>query len=131
MQPTRRHVPPSSGSFSMQTTFTPSCPARIAAVYPPGPPPRTATSHSMALSLPHVGFGSIVQPAEPPPEVRPREDVCAVGDGVDRAREVVDGAHGRVGDRGTQRLDEPVRGQDTDRPPVERTGLRIDRLRGA
>ena len=31
MQPTRRQVPPSSGSFSMQTTFAPSCAARIAA----------------------------------------------------------------------------------------------------
>ena len=32
MQPTRRHVPPSSGSFSMQTALAPSCAARIAAV---------------------------------------------------------------------------------------------------
>ena len=32
MQPTRRHVPPSSGSFSIQTARTPSCAARIAAV---------------------------------------------------------------------------------------------------
>ena len=32
MQPTRRHVPPSSGSCSMQATFAPSCAARIAAV---------------------------------------------------------------------------------------------------
>src|SRR5215211_7487493 len=52
MQPTRRHVPPSSGSLSMQTDLAPSWAARIAAVYPPGPPPRTATSHSIVLSLP-------------------------------------------------------------------------------
>ena len=32
MQPMRRQVPPSSGSFSMQTVFAPSCAARIAAV---------------------------------------------------------------------------------------------------
>ena len=32
MQPTRRHVPPSSASCSMQTAFAPSCAARIAAV---------------------------------------------------------------------------------------------------
>ena len=32
MQPTRRQVPPSSGSFSMQATLAPSCAARIAAV---------------------------------------------------------------------------------------------------
>src|SRR5438132_4135217 len=51
MQPTRKHVPPSSDSFSMQATFAPSCAARIAAVYPPGPPPRTATSTSTRLML--------------------------------------------------------------------------------
>ncbi len=32
MQPIRRHVPPSSGSFSMQTVLAPSCAARMAAV---------------------------------------------------------------------------------------------------
>ena len=32
MQPTRRQVPPSSGSFSTQATRAPSCAARIAAV---------------------------------------------------------------------------------------------------
>ena len=32
MHPTRRHVPPSSGSFSMHATLAPSCAARIAAV---------------------------------------------------------------------------------------------------
>jgi hypothetical protein len=32
MHPTRRHVPPSSGSFSMHATFAPSWAARIAAV---------------------------------------------------------------------------------------------------
>ena len=32
MQPTRRQVPPSSGSLSMQTVLAPSCAARIAAV---------------------------------------------------------------------------------------------------
>jgi len=32
MHPTRRHVPPSSGSFSIQAVFAPSCAARIAAV---------------------------------------------------------------------------------------------------
>ena len=32
MHPTRRQVPPSSGSFSMHTVLAPSCAARIAAV---------------------------------------------------------------------------------------------------
>ena len=44
MQPTRRHVPPSAGSCSMHATVPPSWAARIAAVYPAGPPPRTVTS---------------------------------------------------------------------------------------
>ena len=53
MQPTRRHVPPSSGSFSMQAAFAPSCAARIAA----GVSPRAAsedgdvTFHVYSLSL--------------------------------------------------------------------------------
>ena len=51
MQPTRRQVPPSSGSSSMQAVFAPSWAARIAAVYPPGPPPRTATSTSISQLL--------------------------------------------------------------------------------
>src|SRR5262249_52930937 len=56
MHPTRRQVPPSASSFSMQTAFAPSCAARIAAVYPPGPPPRTATSQSISLSRIRFGF---------------------------------------------------------------------------
>ena len=32
MHPTRRHVPPSRSSFSMQTVFAPSCAALMAAV---------------------------------------------------------------------------------------------------
>jgi hypothetical protein len=47
MHPTRRHVPPSADSCSMHATLPPSCAARIAAVYPAGPPPRTATSTSI------------------------------------------------------------------------------------
>ena len=50
MQPQLRHVPPSD-SFSMRQTFAPSCAARIAAGYPAGPPPRTATSNSRATSI--------------------------------------------------------------------------------
>ena len=58
MHPTRRHVPPSSGSCSTQTVFAPSCAARIAAVYPPGPPPRTTTSTSISAPQSVVGFDS-------------------------------------------------------------------------
>ena len=46
MQPTVMQVPPTR-PCSIRTTFAPSCAARIAAGYPPGPPPRTATSHSI------------------------------------------------------------------------------------
>ena len=44
MHPMRRQVPPSLGSFSMQATFMPSCAARMAATYPPGPAPMTIRS---------------------------------------------------------------------------------------
>src|SRR5436309_12348576 len=47
MQPRLRQVPPRR-SFSMRVTCAPSWAARIAATYPPGPPPITATSVSMA-----------------------------------------------------------------------------------
>ncbi len=42
IQPTFRQVPPSL-FFSISVTSPPSCAARIAATYPPGPPPMTAT----------------------------------------------------------------------------------------
>ena len=45
MHPTFRHVPP-IGPFSINVTFAPSCAARIAATYPPGPPPMTDTRFS-------------------------------------------------------------------------------------
>src|SRR5262245_63381004 len=44
MQPMRRQVPPRSCSFSTQATFRPSCAARIAATYPPGPAPMMTRS---------------------------------------------------------------------------------------
>src|SRR5262249_21786393 len=44
MQPTLRQVPPRISYFSTQATFMPSCAARIAAVYPPGPDPMTTRS---------------------------------------------------------------------------------------
>src|SRR4051812_44037195 len=44
MHPQLRHVPPRF-SFSTQRTFFFSCPARIAAAYPAGPPPMTRMSN--------------------------------------------------------------------------------------
>ena len=43
MQPQLRQTPPTS-SFSTNAVFRPSWPARIAATYPPGPPPMTTRS---------------------------------------------------------------------------------------
>mmetsp|Transcript_28475 Transcript_28475/g.68487 ORF Transcript_28475/g.68487 Transcript_28475/m.68487 type:complete len:348 (-) Transcript_28475:141-1184(-) len=43
MHPTLRQVPPRAPRFSMHTVFKPSCEALIAATYPAGPPPITAS----------------------------------------------------------------------------------------
>src|SRR6185503_19752961 len=50
MQPMLRHVPPKVPRLSMQALFSPSWPARMAALYPPGPPPMTTTSNCWAIS---------------------------------------------------------------------------------
>src|SRR5580698_4720805 len=50
MQPTFRQVPPSFFSFSMRATFSPYCPARMAAVYPPGPPPMMTMSYVVSAT---------------------------------------------------------------------------------
>ena len=44
MQPTFRQVPPSVAFFSTTATFMPSCAARTAQTYPPGPVPMTTRS---------------------------------------------------------------------------------------
>src|SRR6267142_4772428 len=55
MQPMLVQVPPSAGlpsgvfQSSMQAVARPSCAARIAATYPPGPPPMTTTSNVCAM----------------------------------------------------------------------------------
>src|SRR5213594_4319967 len=45
MQPMLRQVPPRSLSFSIMAAFKPNCPARMAAMYPPGPEPMITTSN--------------------------------------------------------------------------------------
>src|SRR5207244_3562897 len=84
IQPTRRHVPPSSASCSMQTVRAPSCAARIAAVYPPGPPPRTATSQSILLLVgfradPSEARAGRVDALEPGSRLEPLEDLTGFG----------------------------------------------------
>ena len=44
IHPTFRQVPPRVPLFSIHTVFNPFYAALIAATYPPGPPPITATS---------------------------------------------------------------------------------------
>ena len=44
IQPTFKHVPPKEPRFSIIAVFIPSWAARIAATYPPGPPPITIRS---------------------------------------------------------------------------------------
>src|SRR3990167_290893 len=54
IQPRLRQAPPTL-SFSIRATLAPSWAARIAATYPPGPPPITATSNLSDISLLVVG----------------------------------------------------------------------------
>src|SRR6476661_7142541 len=48
MQPQLRQMPPSD-SRSITATFSPSCEARMAATYPPGPLPTTTKSNCNAI----------------------------------------------------------------------------------
>src|SRR5260221_8652854 len=69
MQPQLRQMPPKC-SRSTQAVFMPSCAARIAATYPPGPPPSTITSKELsAISLsPTCGDSAL---HHPPPQPSP------------------------------------------------------------
>src|ERR1043166_5959737 len=49
MQPMLRQVPPKLPRLSTQALVRPSWPARIAALYPPGPPPMTTTSNELGM----------------------------------------------------------------------------------
>src|SRR5579875_2385755 len=61
MQPTRRHVPPNLGCFSMSAVVKPYCPARTAAEYPPGPLP--ITTAALVIFDSSVAMGSIMAAA--------------------------------------------------------------------
>src|SRR6476659_3259930 len=50
MQPMFRQVPPNCPRLSTHALFSPSWPARMAALYPPGPPPMMTTSNCSAMS---------------------------------------------------------------------------------
>jgi hypothetical protein len=60
IQPQFRHTPPSA-SRSTIAVRSPSCPARIAATYPPGPDPSTTTSKS-AKREPRKATGLALSP---------------------------------------------------------------------
>ena len=51
MQPTFKQVPPREPLDSTQAVFKPSCAARIAQTYPPGPPPITIKSKLSILNI--------------------------------------------------------------------------------
>src|SRR4051794_28450645 len=53
MQPTFRQTPPQNRS-STTATLLPSCAARMAATYPPGPAPRTTTSNRCGIGEPSI-----------------------------------------------------------------------------
>src|SRR5438445_10984989 len=57
MHPMFRHVPPRNWR-SMQATFMPSCAARMAATYPPGPAPITTRSNCVSLGFSLIGSSS-------------------------------------------------------------------------
>ena len=76
MQPTFRQVPPSALRFSTQATLKPSCAARIAQTYPPGPPPTTTTSKVLSAI---GGFPSAIfvfAKSLPVQRGGPRADLC-------------------------------------------------------
>ena len=51
IQPTFKQVPPKVSYFSIKAVFIPSCAQRMAATYPPGPEPITATSYFSMTAL--------------------------------------------------------------------------------
>src|SRR2546430_17091894 len=89
MQPTFRQTPPRAAPLSTSTTFLPRSAARNAAVYPPGPAPRTSTSvvwFSTSASektesehqAPDI-FQHPAQVADEPGGQRPADDPVVVG----------------------------------------------------
>src|SRR5690554_3612340 len=60
MQPTRTQVPPRADSRSTSATSKPSCAARMAATYPPGPAPMMTMS-CCAGALPTLPFASLMR----------------------------------------------------------------------
>src|SRR3954451_676891 len=101
MQPTLRHTPPQY-CFSITPTFRPSCEARMAATYPPGPAPRTTTSKSLTERAysPRPAGGQ---------RVRAFPDACNGG----AMRFLIAGSSGFLGTRLTERL--AVLGHDVTR----------------
>src|SRR5580704_18031247 len=88
MQPTLRQTPPRAGSRSTSTTRRPRSAARNAAVYPPGPAPRSSTSavwfstSSSTKTSEHEAAHVLEQMAQVPGEPRgqrPVDDPVVVG----------------------------------------------------
>src|SRR5262252_5920685 len=85
MQPILRQVPPRTSRLSMMAVFKPSCAARIAPVYPAGPPPRTMISNdTMPLWLTQRGEGSMREFGRQKTEVRNQKSEYRTSDGERR-----------------------------------------------
>src|SRR6187455_1983138 len=64
MHPRKRHVPPRRSSFSTMETESPSCAARIAPTYPPGPLPITTRSffnRHLAVERSKIRFAASIE----------------------------------------------------------------------
>src|SRR3974377_210442 len=74
MQPTFRHVPPNVARLSTTAVLRPSCAARMAHTYPPGPVPMTIKCEVIAISLEQGDPGNIGSHDSPRyPEVRAKQ----------------------------------------------------------
>src|SRR5476651_2256525 len=94
MQPTLRQVPPRASSPfaffqpSMHAVFRPSCAARTAAMYPPGPEPMTTTSNVCAMGMSVLLSRCVRGLLEPDPrDVHAHPGAEACGEGVDILQE--------------------------------------------
>src|ERR1700738_3884740 len=80
MQPTLRHTPPQYLG-STTAVFSPSCAARMAATYPPGPAPRTTTSWWSAMQYLSRTWSSVTRRSHPTnrPPTEDRARITAIG----------------------------------------------------
>src|SRR5689334_21372264 len=101
MHPTFTHVPPSVLSISTHTVESPSCAARIAPTYPPGPPPMMTTSTEIGELL----FADSMSREKCPP-LSPRRAVKSIDQ--HRRRIFHQLLHANEEEHGLLTIDDPV-----------------------